>query len=385
MSVVKGWCPSAHRPMLSGDGLVVRVRPFRGELDRAQMLGLCDLAERFGNGLIELTSRANLQLRGIAQKDHVALLAALEGLGLLDLDPSLEARRNMLVAPDRSAGDLTDRLCARLIEALPRLPELPEKMGYVIDTGARAWLGAAIGDFRLELAGDGTLLLRADGVALGRPVAEAEVVPAIIELADWFVGTGGRDSGRMARHVAKAVLPEMWQRAAPRAQGWPEPGIDPELGAVLGVPFGALEPEALRGLFAQSGATALRPLPGRMLRILCPQPEAALHPGFVRSPDASEMRASACPGAPFCPAASVETRSLARRLARRTGAAGDDNTGGSLHVSGCAKGCAHPRRADLTLVGRDGRFDLVRGGAPWDPPSLTGLDPSQIPDAIRSA
>ncbi|APX25619.1 precorrin-3B synthase [Salipiger profundus] len=369
--------------MLSGDGLVVRVRPFRGELNRAQVLGLCDLAERFGNGLIELTSRANLQLRGIAQEDHLALLAALEGLGLLDLDPSFEARRNMLVAPDRSPGDLTDRLCTGLLEALPRLPNLPEKMGYVIDTGARAWLGEAIGDFRLELAENGALLLRADGVALGRPVSEAGAIPAIIELADWFVGTGGRDNGRMARHVAKAMLPEMWQRAAPRAQGWPEPGIDPELGAVLGVPFGALEPEALRGLVAQSGASALRPLPGRMLRILCPQPEAALHPGFVSAPGAPEMRASACPGAPFCPAASVETRSLARTLARRASA--DTDAGGSLHVSGCAKGCAHPRRADLTLVGRDGRFDLVRGGAPWDPPSLTGLDPSHIPDAIRSA
>ncbi|WP_232618127.1 cobalamin biosynthesis protein CobG [Pseudooceanicola marinus] len=371
--------------MLSGDGLVVRVRPFRGELNRAQVLGLCDLAERFGNGLIELTSRANLQLRGIAHEDHPALLAALQGLGLLDLDPSLEARRNMLVAPDRSPGDLTDRLCTRLIEALPQLPDLPAKMGYVIDTGARAWLGEAIGDFRLELAENGALLLRADGVALGRPVSEAEAVPAIIELAEWFVATGGRDNGRVARHVAKAALPEMWQRAAPRALGWPEPGIDPELGAVLGVPFGALEPDALRGLIAQCGATALRPLPGRMLRLLCPQPEAALHPGFVAAPGAPEMRASACPGAPYCPAASVETRSLARRLARRASADTDTNTGVSLHVSGCAKGCAHPRRADLTLVGRDGRFDLVRGGAPWDPPSLTGLDPSQISDAIRSA
>ena len=291
----------------------------------------------------------------------------------------------MLVAPDRSPGDLTDRLCTRLIEALPQLPDLPAKMGYVIDTGARAWLGEAIGDFRLELAENGALLLRADGVALGRPVSEAEAVPAIIELAEWFVGTGGRDNGRVARHVAQAALPEMWQRAAPRVQGRPEPGIDPELGAVLGVPFGALEPEAMRGLVAQSGATALRPLPGRMLRILCPQPEAALHPGFVGVPGAPEMRASACPGAPYCPAASVETRSLARTLARRASAASDTNTGVSLHVSGCDKGCAHPRRADLTLVGRDGRFDLVRGGAPWDPPSLTGLDPSQISDAIRSA
>ena len=28
MSGVKGWCPGAHRPMMSGDGLVVRLRTF---------------------------------------------------------------------------------------------------------------------------------------------------------------------------------------------------------------------------------------------------------------------------------------------------------------------------------------------------------------------
>jgi precorrin-3B synthase len=45
---IKGWCPGALQPMLSGDGLVVRVRPHGGRLDAAQAAGLADLAERFG-------------------------------------------------------------------------------------------------------------------------------------------------------------------------------------------------------------------------------------------------------------------------------------------------------------------------------------------------
>ena len=65
--VVQGWCPGAHRPMMSGDGLVVRVRPRLARLSAAQTLGLCDLALRFGNGTIDLTNRANLQLRGVAE------------------------------------------------------------------------------------------------------------------------------------------------------------------------------------------------------------------------------------------------------------------------------------------------------------------------------
>ena len=42
---VKGWCPGALRPMLSGDGLVVRVRPFGGRIDTAQIAGLAQLAD----------------------------------------------------------------------------------------------------------------------------------------------------------------------------------------------------------------------------------------------------------------------------------------------------------------------------------------------------
>ena len=36
---IKGWCPSALRPMLSGDGLVVRLRPRGGRLSSAQAVG----------------------------------------------------------------------------------------------------------------------------------------------------------------------------------------------------------------------------------------------------------------------------------------------------------------------------------------------------------
>ncbi|MDX1464635.1 MAG: cobalamin biosynthesis protein CobG, partial [Halomonas sp.] len=54
---VRGWCPGAWRPMATGDGLLVRVRPPMGRLTRAQMLSLCEAAETWGSGLIELTRR----------------------------------------------------------------------------------------------------------------------------------------------------------------------------------------------------------------------------------------------------------------------------------------------------------------------------------------
>lgn len=368
--MAKGWCPGAHRPMRSGDGLVVRVRPMRGTLSATQVLALCHLADRFGNGALELTSRANLQLRGVAEGDHPALLRALDDLGLLDADPEREARRNILIAPDRIPGDLTDRLHDAVIAALPRLPALPAKMGHVLDTGAVAQLGTGSGDFRFEVSEGGGLILRADGAALGRVVTEAEAIPALIELAHWFVGSGGLSAGRMARHLRQAVLPLDWQRVAPRPQAAPpEPGRQ---GAhlVLGAPFGSLPAPALARLMQESGATALRPMLNRLFCLRHARDTPAKD--FVTRPGAPLMAVEACPGAPACPRASTDTRALARQLAPRFA--------GRLHVSGCAKGCASQRAAEITLVGRDGTYDLVRNGRPGDPPARHGLTASDLLD-----
>ena len=62
---IKGWCPGARRPMPSGDGLIARVRPHGGCLPVTALEHLADAAARFGNGQIDLTRRANLQIRGI--------------------------------------------------------------------------------------------------------------------------------------------------------------------------------------------------------------------------------------------------------------------------------------------------------------------------------
>ena len=62
---IQGWCPGALRPMASGDGLVLRVRAPNGRLEPDQARRIAELARRHGNGLIDLTSRANLQLRGL--------------------------------------------------------------------------------------------------------------------------------------------------------------------------------------------------------------------------------------------------------------------------------------------------------------------------------
>ena len=51
---MKGWCPGALRPMLSGDGLVARLRLSCNEAPLALAADIADWAQTYGNGLIDL-------------------------------------------------------------------------------------------------------------------------------------------------------------------------------------------------------------------------------------------------------------------------------------------------------------------------------------------
>ena len=361
--VVKGWCPSAYRPMMSGDGLIVRVKPRLGRMSADQAAALADLAKRFGNGVIDLTSRANVQLRGVKEADLSNLLNELRGERLVDHDADREARRSIVTTPLWQTGDITDRLGEAIEAALTDLPDLPDKMGFALDTGPTALLREVSADVRIEGDGAGGLTLIADGAEAGWDVTERSIIDQVRTLLDWFVDTGGRETGRMARHLQRVDLPKAWRT---KDLGPHTTAIKPG-DAALGVPFGAMQASDFSDLLQSARPSHIQITPWRLL--ILNGAESAAHPNFVSRPDDPVMTVSACPGAPACASASVETRTLARDLAGRV-----DN----LHVSGCAKGCAHPKPADVVLVGREGRFDLVKTGKASDTPERTGLTRANV-------
>lgn len=364
-AMVKGWCPGALQPMQSGDGLVIRVRPFGGRLDAAQTAGLAHLAERHGNGLIDVTSRANLQIRGVSDSSHRLLLDGLAQLTLLDPDADTESRRNILVTPFWRDGDQTQALAAELEEALADSSlELPTKFGFAIDDGTSRVLGGSSADVRIERDAAGALMVRADGARLGRLVARGEAVSTALAAASWFVTSGGR--GRMASHLAAgAELPKALRgeaEPAPTMVAAP-PGLYPQ-GAMVGVAFGQM-PHATLSQLSACGRP-LRMTPWRMVLSegMRTMPSAA---GLISEAYDPALRVIVCSGAPRCREAYADTRALAAALAPNIGAASQ------LHVSGCAKGCAHSGAAAITLVATAAGFDLVRGGSTRDEPVLRGL------------
>lgn len=374
VSAVKGWCPGALRPMLSGDGLVVRVRPFGGRLEASQISGLAELAGQHGNGLIDVTSRANLQIRGVSEQSHRPLLDGLAQLALLDPDPATEAQRNILVTPFWRAGDETQSLAAELEEALAECGlALPTKFGFAIDDGKSRVLAGDSADIRIERDRTGRLLVRADGARLGRSVARGEAVSTALALAGWFLVSGGATGGRgrMAAHIASgAALPQSLRGETEPApvMAASRPGHYPQ-GAMVGVAFGQMLHTTL-DQFAGCGH-ALRMTPWRMVLSEGKRemPSAA---GLITEPYDPALRVIACSGAPRCREAHADTRALAAALAPRIAA---DTR---LHVSGCGKGCAHSGTAAVTLVATRAGFDLVRGGSTRDEPVLRGLNGADI-------
>jgi precorrin-3B synthase len=324
---IKGWCPGGVRPMPSGDGLLVRVRPWCGAFTREQARGLADIAATLGNGHIDLTRRANLQVRGLSETHLPTLHGALDRLGLLED----EIARNVMVDP--LAGPEVRALALALGRALPE--GRPAKFGCLVDGGGPLSISGERADIALCVTSEG-VAVRVDGEWLGVTDADHAVAAAL---------------GRQTSLAKMTVMPVPGRR---------------RLGCLgrftgLAAPFGRIEAEQLRALTETAGVTEIRLSPWRAIYV-----DAVIDSSdLIVDEHDPLLRIEACPGAPACASATVDTRTEARRLAAM-------GLAGTIHVSGCPKGCARSAPADLTLVGRDGHFGAVRNGTARDPVSLDG-------------
>jgi precorrin-3B synthase len=362
--IVQGWCPGALRPMMSGDGLVVRVRPFGGRLTGAQLAGIAALSAKYGNGLVDLSNRANVQLRGVREASHGALIAGLRDLGCVDGDVAAEARRNVMVSPFWVDGDGTQAVYAALVDGLADGPELPAKFGFSVDLSAENAMALAPADIRIERHAGG-ILVRGEGFTTGALAANAaEAAGLAVTLARWFMGTGhvadGR--GRMAGLWAdltpaarQARLPRAFQAAVavPARSVRPQPGVVAQ-GTLVGFAFGQVSAAMIAAL-APFGAWRITPW-----RMVLLEGAAPALPGLITAEEDPMLRVVACTGAPSCEQALAATRDLAAGLAAHV------PLGATLHVSGCAKGCAHPSAADYTLVATDTGFAPLRNARAGD-------------------
>jgi precorrin-3B synthase len=388
---VKGWCPGIARPMASGDGLIVRVRPRCGTLPVKTASALADLAGRLGNGHIDLTRRANLQIRGLGHERLGELQSALAILGLLDADAETEAVRNVMVSP-LGGLDPTQALDVRPIamaidDALTsdtRLHALPGKFGVLVDGGGLLPIAGERADICLAATSEGVMfgIDTPAGTRWLGSLPPARAAEATIMAAHAFLGAAKhgrmRDlSGAALAKVRAAVAPFLSPADCRPVAGRRRLGL--MKGAVgIAAPFGRLEAGQLHrvaALAAEAGAVDLRLSPWRTLYIGVEEAGAGLalleearDIGLIIEDDDPVLQVEACPGAPDCASSSVDTRGDARRLAILAAARGYR---GSVHVSGCAKGCARSLPSDLVLAGKSGAYGVIRNGTTRGPVERT--------------
>lgn len=422
---VKGWCPGALRPMPSGDGLIVRVRPQSATLGLDELAVLADATGLFGNGHIDLTRRANLQIRGVSEATLPQLHEVIARLGLLDDSPDGEAVRNVMINPlagidpaevldMRSIGEWL----ARLLASEKSLWSLPTKFGFVVDGGGVLGLASQRGDVRLAAIARGPEaavavgIETADGVEWLGSVSPGEAAEAAIEIGRAFIALASREKRQRMRDLSDEGVAAIRSAIGPRLDALRENpcnGDAPfmrraglmELGAgrfAVGIaaPFGRIETDQVRmlaGAMAAHLVKEIRLSPWRALYAEVPSERsgqsilvAAASVGLIVDPGDPLLRIEACPGAPGCHSTSLDTRSDGRRLARLLPRSGFT---GTIHVSGCAKGCAKSGTSDLVLVGAEGRYGLVRNGTAHDHPtrrfsfSDLAADPGKLFDMDR--
>jgi precorrin-3B synthase len=124
--------------METGDGLLVRVHPPGGVMSAAACRLVADCAESFGNGLLDVTARGNLQIRGVALEGWPDLLARLDAAGLVEPDRDGPSRLTLLspLAGIDPAERFDPRGLAAAVEAASSgVAGLPAKAFVTVDGG----------------------------------------------------------------------------------------------------------------------------------------------------------------------------------------------------------------------------------------------------------
>jgi precorrin-3B synthase len=406
--------------MATGDGLLVRLHPFAGRLTADQARLIAAAAREHGNSYLDITARGNLQIRGVSDETYPELLAILDREGLTEPEGD---GPNRLVAVSPLAGhDPRDRfdalVLAKAIESAgAALEGLPAKFFVAVDGGGSMPLDAIGADLHLVAGEDGTVAFSvpSSGALLGIGAASLSDAPdaARTILAGFAeMRRGGRTEARRLRDLQPHLVQELVAPAAlepvaamPRRSAAPRAGAIAITGGhavLLALPFGRCGTEQLVQVAQWSerfGTGEIRLsftrgilLPGIADEHLSTLLAEASHAGFITDANDSRLSLIACPGKPDCASALTPAPADALRLA---GACGDLLAqGANLHVSGCPKGCAHPGKADLTLVGRDdGRYDVVPHGSTRDVSSphlsideiMTRLLPAKTSADLRRA
>jgi precorrin-3B synthase len=391
--------------MATGDGLLARITPTGATISCDAFRALCAAARRCGNGVIEVTSRGSVQIRGLTETSAKRLAAAVVRIDVAFCEgpPILNAPLAGLDPGEVLDTSITAAGLRHAIAAAPFSAQIGPKVSVALDGGGRLHLDTVPADVRMRadaaclhvaVGGDADSATPLGAVAAEHAVRAAMNIMRVIAAA----GPAARARDIVAADGAAAfrhTIADMHiDRPPPPSRSVAEPiGSHPlrdgTVAIGLGLAFGHADSVVLEELVqaaAISGATGLRTAPDHVLLLIgLPQRGAARladiaqRLGFIVRADDPRRWIIACAGAPACAAAQIRTRALASFLASDGAISGAG--GPMVHVSGCSKGCACSRSMPLTVVGIKRRCGVVVNGSTHDEPLAT-FWPDDLPGAL---
>lgn len=385
-------CPGLLRIVQAGDGGICRVKLAAGQLSSTQARALAEAASQCASGVLELTNRSNLQIRGVRADAEAALIEQLLAAGLGPRNPAADDVRNLLLSPaaglDRAALVDTRPLAAQLLTLLednPELHALSAKFALQLDGGESLamlqhphdlWLRALPGQPQLlafGLAGCPT-----DAPLAAVPIEHAvALVQGVLTL---FLELAGPERSRMRQLLAELPAADFIQQLQARLpfallrdaaiSNWQRSEV------VCSAPIGIIQQQqaglqmvaagsrlgrisasqllALADLAEHYGDASLRLTPWQDL--LLPNIASASSVQVLEQlaaldllTDAAEplTRLIACTGSAACIKGLADCKADALLLAERLRSS---DARPQVHLSGCPRSCACAHVAPYTLL-----------------------------------
>ena len=323
-------CPGAVQVHQAADGGLARVRLPGGRLTAAQLDVLRVAAAELGDPVLELTSRANIQVRALRPGSEVELGARLAAAGLLPSETH-ERVRNIIASP-LGGPDIQRKVAAfdALLCATPALAALPGRFLATIDDGRGdvTPLGGDVGlhGDRLTLAGRPTdarggaeLLVKAALAFLAERSAQGSPAWRLAELDDG----PSRVAARLGLSISSAFI----------ATTTEIPGVLVPLGLLTGAQAAALSGAADEIIVTPWRSVVLPP--GTMT-------QAVAAAGLIADPGSPWAGITACAGRPGCGKALADVRADARAALAAHEL--------PIHWAGCERRCGAPRGRHVEMV-----------------------------------
>jgi ferredoxin-nitrite reductase len=434
-------CPDIYHPAVARDGLLTRLRIPGGVLNVAQCVAIEQLLAATGLDYIQVTNRANLQLRALTKDLDPSVLTALTDCGLAAGDRAVDGIRNIMLSP--TAGiDSQELIDVRSLSAAwhdyltdrSELGILSTKFSVGFDGGGSVGIVDRPNDITLLAVSDREFDLYlgigesgSAPIPVGVSLGVDECLPMLAAIAQTYrqgIELFGGNAPRKLRlrdvinHWGLTGFSEIVQRefagssrfifknldrefAVARADGNFHLGVHQQsqpdryyLGIVL--PLGRWNRAQVKGLGEiaaryRSGAIRLTP----WQNIILPDLKSAdlervqvltTELGLIHTANHPSSLLRACAGSSGCQFGATDTQRDAIDLSNYLAANFTLDRPVSIHFSGCDKSCAQHDRAEITLWGVEGqncyRLEIAGVPAEFRQDFSDLFTPAQVPIAI---